>query len=320
MLAVENACASSSTAFHLAHLAVESGAYDVVVAVGAEKMTHEDRARAGRALATAIDVEARRASGRSAEEGPSGGPVGKPRPVFMEIYASKARRYMRDSGATARDFALVAAKSSRNGSLNPIAQVQRALSVEDVLGARVIVEPLTRPMCAGIGDGAAAIVLCSEDFARRRGLTGPRVVASVLGSAGPDGDEVVHRTVQLAYHTAGIEPVDLDLVEVHDAAAPAELMLAEVLGLAAVGDGPRLIRDGDSEIGGKLPINPSGGLLSRGHPIGATGLAQIVELADQLRGRAGARQIGGAQLAMSQNAGGSMFDQEAACAVTILAR
>lgn len=315
-MAVENACASSSSAFHVGCMAVESGRYDTVVVVGAEKMTHTDRSRAPRALATAIDigefgdldVDVRPESESAA-----------PRSVFMEIYAAEARRYMERSGATVRDFAAVAAKNSWNGSLNPFAQTRTALSVDDVLAARMIAAPLTRPMCSSIGDGAAALVLCSGSVAHARGLAGPRVLTSVLSAGSAiSTDNVVESTARSAYEHAGVDPEDLDVVEVHDAAAPAELLLSEELGLAPAGDGPALIRSGTSAIGGARPINPSGGLLARGHPIGATGAAQLVELVTQLRGRAGSRQIDAARIALAENAGGSLGNGPAACMVTIL--
>lgn len=311
MISVENACASSSSAFHLGAMAVASGQYDVVLVVGAEKMTSTDRTRAAHALSAAVDVEL-----RQEEASDRGGG----RPVFMEIYAAEAREYMARTGATAEDFAIVAAKNYTNGSLNPNAQNRSPMTAQDVLSARVIVDPLTRPMCSSIGDGAAALVLTSATVARRRGLYGPRVVASALGAARfGDAGDIVARTSRVAYEQAGIGPSDIDLFEFHDAAAPAELILAEELGLADVGEGPALFRDGSAAIDGKSPINPSGGLLARGHPLGATGAAQLVELADQLRGRSGNRQVEGASVALAENAGGSLGNGAAACAVTILA-
>jgi acetyl-CoA acetyltransferase len=308
---VENACASSSSAFHIACLAVESGMYEAVAVVGAEKMSGEDRTLAAKALATAVDIEA--IIDAQADESAA------PRPVFMEIYAANARAYMKRSGATAADFAAVVAKSSRNGAANPIAQSHLVLTIEDVLSAREIVAPLTRPMCAGISDGAAALILVSGEVARRRGIHGPRVRASVVASGGPQrhGD-LVSSTSALAYEQAGVGPREFEVVELHDAAAPAELMISEELGLAEPGKGPQLLRDGVSEIGGRCAINPSGGLLSRGHPIGATGAAQLVELADQLRGRAGVRQSGQPRLALAENAGGHIAGGGAACVITVL--
>jgi acetyl-CoA acetyltransferase len=315
--AVENACASSSSAFHVACMAIESGMYDVVAVVGAEKMTSQDRTLAGKALATAVDIEdsleAADGDGASAIRDTS-------RPVFMEIYARNACAYMECSGATAADFASVVVKSSRNGSANPIAQSRRVLTVDDVLAAREIVAPLTRPMCAGISDGAAALILVSGTVARQRGIAGPRVLATIVASGGPQRDgDLVASTSGLAYQQAGIGPADIEVVELHDAAAPAELMVSEDLGLAAPGDGPKLLREGVTQIGGRCAINPSGGLLSRGHPIGATGAAQLVELADQLRGRGGDRQSGSPRIALAENAGGYLGQDAAACAITVLA-
>ncbi|WP_245992967.1 thiolase family protein [Prauserella muralis] len=307
MISVENACASASSAFHLAAMALASASYETVLVVGAEKMTSTDRSRAGRALATAVDVEL----AESTE------PAG---PVFMEIYAAEAREYMSRTGATEADLAAVAAKNHHNGSLNPIAQNRTEVSVDDVLGARSIVTPLTRPMCSSIGDGAAAIVLTRPEIARRRDTPGVRVLASAVGAAQKgDAGDVVPRTARAAYEQAALGPDDLDLCEVHDAAAPAELVIAEELAIAAPGDGAKLVRDGDTALGGRIPVNPSGGLLARGHPVGATGAAQLVELTDQLRGRAGERQIPGARVGLAENAGGSLGNGPAACAVTILA-
>lgn len=307
MVSVENACASSSSAFHLGAMAVSSGAYQHVLVVGAEKMTSTDRTGAARALAAAVDVEL------AGEQDPS-------RPVFMEIYAAEARAYLERTGASAHDLALVAAKSLLNGSLNPIAQNRTALTADEILAARTIVAPLTRPMCSSIGDGAAACVLTRTDLSRRRGQPSVRVLASAVGAArvGDDGD-VVGRTAEAAYEQAGVGPGGIDLFEVHDAAAPAELVIAEEIGIAPAGEGAKLARDGATGIGGTRPVNVSGGLLARGHPIGATGAAQLVELADQLRGRGGVRQVQGARIGLAENAGGSLGDGPAACVVTILA-
>lgn len=308
MISVENACASSSSAAHLACLAVSSGAYDAVVVVGAEKMTSTDRSLAGRALATAVDVH----------HGPYAG-ADPTTPVFMDIYAAAAWDYMQRTGATSRDLAAVAAKATHNGSLNPIAQVTTRLTVDDVLDARVISPPLTRPMCSSIGDGAAALVICSPEYAKQHELSGVRVLASVVGSGDPNGPgDLVARTATAAYERAGVLPMDLDVVELHDAAASAELIVAEEIGLAAPGDGPKLIRSGATEIGGRCPVNPSGGLLARGHAIGATGVAQLTELTHQLTGRATGRQVDGARIGLAENAGGELGNGPAACVITIL--
>ena len=176
-------------------------------------------------------------------------------------------------------------------------------------------------MCAPIGDGAAATIVCSEERARSLGLPSIRVAACELAS-GRDREvgepSVASRIARRAFEKAHLGPGDLDLVELHDAAAPAELVLYEELGLCAPGDGAKLLRSGATTIGGRIPVNPSGGLLSKGHPIGASGCAQIVEIVDQLRGRAGAKQVEGARIALAENGGGNLGTDSAAMVVTIL--
>ncbi|HEV7467396.1 MAG TPA: thiolase family protein [Candidatus Dormibacteraeota bacterium] len=335
---VENACASASTAFHLACMAVRSGDVDVALAVGSEKLTHADRQRSFAAIGTAVDmlqVDELRELMRASRPVPPGAAVGSPGPVqadgangaegnrsfFMDIYASMTRAYMERSGASVRDLAAVAVKSHRNAALNPKAQFRTEVSVEEVLASREISPPLTLLMCSPIGDGAAAVVVCSEEYARRHGATTVRVRACTLVSgtdraAGEPG--AVERAARLAYADAGLGPGDLDVVEVHDAAATAELICYEELGLCAAGEGPGLLASGATALGGGLPVNPSGGLLSKGHPIGATGCGQLVELVDQLRGRCGARQVEGARIALAENGGGFLGTDAAAMVVTIL--
>jgi acetyl-CoA acyltransferase len=329
---VENACASASTAFHLACMAVRSGSVDVALAVGSEKLTHEDKQRSFAAIGTAVDMLQLREL-RELVRAPHPVAAGSPAPVqaeaaggnrsfFMDIYASMSRAYMERSGATARDLAEVAVKSHRNAALNPKAQFRTEVSVEEVLASREISAPLTLLMCSPIGDGAAAVVVCSEEYARRLGAAAPLrvracdLVSGTDRSAGQPG--AVERAAQLAYEHAGLGPEDLDVVEVHDAAAPAELMCYEELGLCPPGEGPRLLASGDTALGGRLPVNPSGGLLSKGHPIGATGCGQLVELIDQLRGRCGPRQVEGARVALAENGGGFLGTDAAAMVVTIL--
>jgi acetyl-CoA acyltransferase len=316
---VENACASSSSALHLACQAVQSGAKDLVLCLGAEKLTHTDKTVGMAAIGTAVDVEMQ---AEMAEE--LGSPKGAGnRSFFMDIYAGMARDYMEQSGATARDFAEVVVKNQHNGARNPRAQYGAELSAEQVLSSRAIVEPLTLLMCSPISDGAAALILCSESARRRHGLSGPRIRASVVTSgfrhdktdptAGSAG-----QAARAAYAQAGIGPDELSCVEVHDASAPAELMIYEQIALAAPGGGPRLLQSGRTRLGGDLPVNTSGGLLSKGHPIGATGVAQVCEATWQLRGAAGARQVQGARAAMTQNGGGWLEEDSAAQAVHIL--
>ncbi|MGH9008406.1 MAG: thiolase family protein [Acidimicrobiia bacterium] len=313
---VENACASASSAFHLAWMAVASGAADVALAVGSEKLSHPDKQRSFDAIGTAVDLEQR------AEMEQRLGTSGEKRSFFMDIYARMARDYMARSGATAEDFARVAVKNQAHGALNPNAQYGGRLTVEDVLASREVADPLTLLMCSPIGDGAAALVLCSPDVAARVGAE-VKVAATVLVS-GRDrtaADEpAVTRAATRAYERAAIAPADVDVVEVHDAAAPAELIVYEELGLCGPGEGPALLTSGATTLGGRVPVNPSGGLLAKGHPIGATGCAQLVELTDQLRGRGGERQVAGARVALAENGGGFLGDDPAAVVITILSR
>jgi acetyl-CoA acetyltransferase len=304
---VENACASASTAFHLAWQAVATGAQDAVLAVAAEKMTHPDKARSFAAIGGSVDVETT----------PADLPAG--RSFLMDMYAESALLYMERSGATRADLAEVVVKNQRHGKLNPAAQYGGELTVEQVLAAREIVWPFTLPMCSPISDGAAAALLVSAELCPPDSAVA--VLASVVRSAPLDGmTSVTSLAAAAAYELAGLGPADLDCVEVHDAAASAELVIYEQLGLAQPGDGPALIRTGKTRLGGTLPVNTSGGLLARGHPIGATGLAQIAEAVAQLRGTAGGRQVPGARIALTQNAGGWHGNDNVASVVHIFGR
>ncbi len=289
---VENACASASSAMHLAWQGIAGGLYDAVLAVGVEKMTHPDKAVSFAAIGGSVDVETT----------PTDLPAG--RSFLMDLYAEVSAEYMARSGATTEDFARVVVKNQRHGALNPLAQYGGDLTVEEVLAAREIVWPFTLPMCSPISDGAAAALLVSDRFLPD-GAPKVLVRASVMRSAPVTGENSVTTLAsRAAYEIAGVGPEDLDCVEVHDAAASAELWIYEQLGLAEPGGGPELIRSGRTDLAGDLPVNTSGGLLSRGHPIGATGLAQTVEAVLQLRGEAGERQVPGARIALTQNAGG----------------
>jgi acetyl-CoA acetyltransferase len=304
---VENACASAATAFHLAWQAVATGGQDVALAVGAEKMSHPDKARAFAAIGGSVDVET----------APADLPAG--RSFLMDLYAQSALRYMERTGATRADFAEVVVKNHRHGRLNPAAQYGGELTVERVLAMREIVWPFTLAMCSPISDGAAAAVLVSDE--RRASGSAVAVLASALRSAPADGTtSVTSLASAAAFEAAGLGPADLDCIEVHDAAASAELAIYEQLGLAEPGGGAALIRSGKTGLGGSLPVNTSGGLLARGHPIGATGLAQIVEAVTQLRGTAGDRQVPGARVALTQNAGGWHGNDNVASAVHIFGR
>jgi acetyl-CoA acyltransferase len=309
---VDNACASGSSAFNLAWMSVASGQVDVALAIGAEKLTHEDKAVTFGAFASGVDVDERK---RMMRETPL------THSLFMDIYAARTRKYMTESGATAEDFAAVCVKSRYGASLSPWAQFRDELTVEDVLTARVISNPLTLPMCSPIADGAAAAILVSEDVAKALGCPNVEVRASKIVSANRDGADPVCaiRAGQQAYEQAGLGPEDIHVAEVHDASAAAEIMLYERLGFAEPNRGVELLRRGVTSIGGRLPVNPGGGLLSRGHPVGATGIAQIVELTTQLRGAAGKRQRDRAKVALAECSGGEIGSDSALAAVTILA-
>lgn len=326
---VENACASASTALHQACAMVSAGLYDVVLALGVEKLYHPDKQRTFAAFTGAVDVEAlasilerlqssARAGG--AKAGASG--AGEKRSMFMDIYALAARAHMQRYGTTVEQFAAVAAKNAFHGSLNPRAQFREPLSVQQVLAAPMVAEPLTRPMCSPIGDGAAAVVVVSARKAREMGHHRcVRVVASSLHSGwdhGPDETGAAELCALDAYEEAGVGPGDLDVVECHDATAPAEVLAYESLGLCARGEGGKLAESGATRLGGRIPVNVSGGLLRKGHPVGATGIAQIVELALQLRGRAGSRQVEHAHVALAHNGGGNIGPDAAAMCVTVL--
>ena len=342
---VENACASASSAFWLAHMAVASGQVDIALAIGSEKLTHPDKMRSFAAIGTAVDLDnlaaardalTRTLLGTGREAGPEAGsplPLGAEmvpgkkdgggKSPFMDVYAGMTRHYMEQSGATPEDFARVAVKNQGNGKLNPKAQYGGDITVDEVLASRQISGPLTLLMCSPIGDGSAAVVVCSEEAARRLGAETVRVRATALVSGrdrGPGDAGAVERAVARAYEMAGVGPEDLDVLEVHDAAAPAELMIYEELGLCGPGEGPKLLASGETALGGRVPVNPSGGLLAKGHPIGATGCAQLVELADQLRGRCGARQVDGARVALAENGGGFLGTDPAAVVITVLSR
>jgi acetyl-CoA acetyltransferase len=315
---VENACASGSTAFGLACIAIAAGSADVAIVVGAEKLSHPDKAVSFAAFSAGYDQEQ---PPTIAQAQSNGSPA---RSVFMDVYAHMARDYMRRAGATADDFAAISVKAHRHGALNDKAQYGEEVTADAVLDSRAVVDPLTVLMCSPLSDGAAALVLASEAGLRRLGCEHPvRVLAATLvsGCDRRSGESTApERAAHAAYVEAGIGPDDVHVVELHDAAAPAELIVSEELGLCGRGEGPELLRSGATALGGSVPINPSGGLLSKGHPVGATGCAQLVELADQLRGRCGARQVAGARVALAENGGGYLENDAAVATVTILAR
>jgi len=306
---VENACASSSTALHLGWQAVAAGAHDRVLVVGYEKLYDQDRQKSFRAFNASMDLEEMR------RRFPGGG---EQRSVFMDLYASfSAEAAGAGPPPDVEALGMVSVKNHHHGALNPLSQFREEVTLEQVMASRHIAGPLTLLMCSPLSDGAAALVLASRP--QRQGQ--PRIAASVLTSG--RGDDLskanaAERAVGQAYQRAGLGAEDLDVVELHDATCVAELQLYEELGLCGTGEAARLVLDRVTWLGGMLPVNPSGGLLARGHPIGATGAAQVVELAWQLQGRCGQRQVPEARVALAQNGGGWVGTDAAACAVHVL--
>jgi acetyl-CoA acetyltransferase len=303
---VENACASGSTALHLACQAIDAGTYQIVAVVGSEKMSHPDRRRPLQALRGAADVD-------QLTDAPND------HSVFMDSYAERAQRRIERYGWTAADYAEVVVKNRRHAVYNPAAQYRGEMTADEVLRSRMVSEPLTLPMCCPIGDGAAALVLTGMPDGDPDAI---HVRASALSSTGgPAPGTVVQRATAAVREQSGLGADEVDVVEVHDATASAELEAYEHLGLAAEGEANRLISERTTVLGGSLPVNTSGGLLSRGHPVGATGVLQIVELVEQLRGRAEGRQIDPVpRLALAQNAGGFVEGDNAVAVVSILER
>lgn len=303
---VENACAGGSTALREAVLAVRAGAADVVLVVGFEKMFVDDRSATLGALASASDLAVTRGLGVQ----------------FPAVYAMRLRKRLDLGQLELRHLAAAAVKSHANGARNPYAQHRKVVSAEEVLASRPIAEPLTLLMCSSICDGAAAAVVCRAGTIEGTGRPRVLVRASTLTMGDTRTDDsapsTATRCAALAYDEAGIGPSELDVLEVHDAMAPGELLYYEEVGLCERGGAGDFFDRGHSSIGGSQPVNPSGGLSSRGHPIGASGLAQIAELTWQLRGEADARQVHGARLALAQNSGGWLEGEPAACAVHIL--
>ena len=328
----ENACASSSTAFHVAWMYVASGMYDAALAVGMEKLYHEDKTRSFKAIGSAVDVEwvqqmqARARSEKesaTAKSGETPAPnegAGEKRSMFMDFYAAFARSHMKNYGTTKEQFGRVAVKNHYHGSLNPNAQYREVYSLEDILASPPVADPLTRLMCSPIGDGAAATILVSADKAKQFTSKPVHVRASVLGSGSdrqPGDPGPTERVVKRAYEMAGVGADDLSVIECHDASSPAELVLYEELGLCAEGEGGKLIDSKATYVDGPIPVNPSGGLISKGHPIGATGVAQIYEIFTQLRGEARDRQVKNPKVGMTENGGGMVKGDPAALSVHI---
>jgi benzoylsuccinyl-CoA thiolase BbsB subunit len=301
----ENACSGGATAMHLAVAAVSTGRARIALVLGVDKLTQFG---GGTLPLPAEDWEARRGV------------------VMPAIYAMRARRYLHEREATVEDLAAVAVKARRHGALNPYAQQRTETTVADVLASRPIADPLTLFQCCPTGDGAAAVVVVSADVAAGLAAPAVRVAASVLhsgtvarGHRDMTWPEISVHSARDAYAQAGIGPDDLDVVELHDAFTIAELVYYEALGLCERGGAVELLRSGDTALGGKTVVNPSGGLLAKGHPVGASGAAQLAEAYWQLTGTAGDRQVPHARFALTHVTGGGISGLDhGACAVHIL--
>jgi acetyl-CoA acetyltransferase len=301
---VDNACSSGATALHLALQALKVGQYDTVLVFG---MDHLSSLGGGPLQLSQKDWNNRRGM------------------IMPALYAMRAKRYMHDHGLKLETLADISVKNRKHGALNPIAKFAKLATREEILASRPVAEPLTLLQCCpAVVDGAAALVLSTKPA---KGVAKPvQVLASVVQSglfetapADMTEAEITGRAAQLAYEQAGIGPRDLSLLEVHDAFTISELLYYEALGLCDRGDAAGFLQSGATALGGRVPVNPSGGLLAKGHPPGATGVAQIVEVCEQLQGRAGARQVQGARIGLTQVTGGGIWGVDhAACSIHIL--
>lgn len=330
---LEGACASSSHAFNLAVMHLRAGAADVALAVGAEKMYSSDKAKMFSCFESAWDIETLEANKAclagmgSSIVPPPGSQSPNPYSPFMDVYAALGRGLMERYGITQRQLAAVASKNHGHSVHNERSQYRKPMTIEEVLSATPITFPLTMPMCSPISDGASAVIVCTESALKRYGFDRRRavkVLASVVRSASArealDYDHgCTRQAARDAFEQAGIAPGDIDVAEVHDATAIGELLSFESLGLREPGMSGILAERGETTIGGSIPVNPSGGLESKGHPIGATGIGQIFELVGQLRGECGPRQVAGARFAVQSNGGGLWRVEEATEHIGILA-
>ena len=328
---VENACAGASTALHLAIAGIRADMFDVALAFGSEKITHPNKALSLGAFSSAMDVDnfekylsmmTEQNRTFNIEIPPNQTPPGEGRSIFMDYYAMGAKWHMSRFGSTQRQLAVICSKNHFHASLNPMAQYQETMTIGEVLADKPIAYPLTRAMCAPVGDGAAAAIICSEKYLKK--LVNPRpvkILASVLGSGTDrtlDGEDIGERLSKQAYAQASVGPKDISLAELHDATSYGELHQTEAMSFCPLGEGGIYAESGATALGGKLPVNTSGGLETRGHPIGASGLAQIYELGLQLRGEAGKRQVEGARIGLAENGGGLIGVEEAAMCIHIL--
>lgn len=326
---VEAACASSTIGLHVAVNYVRAGLADMVLVVGVEKLYSDDRAKRFAVFQQPLDAEIAREYLRLTDGMLAPTPPGLDGPgpnIMMDAYAAQARLHMATYGTTQADIAAVAAKNHRHSQFNPLSQYRNALSVEEILAAPNVSWPLTVPMCAPISDGASAAIVCARDMLGQFPDAAPVHVLAAESLSGSDrapddyASHVTKRTAALAYAAAGVGPEDMQLAEVHDASSSGEIIQTEALGLAAPGEAGPMAARGETALGGRIPVNVSGGLVSKGHPLGATGIGQLHELVTQLRGRAGQRQVPDARFAIAENSGGFYGVEDGLSAVTILSR
>jgi acetyl-CoA acyltransferase len=333
LINVENACAGGATAFNMAVAQVGAGLAEVALAVGTEKMNTDDRDKRARTFGQPLDVAAmklflERIGPSVADIRPPPEAVIDPKmfSLFMEGYAIQAKAHMKKYGTTVRQIAAVAAKNHHHSIHSPLAQFQRDFSIEEILAAKIIAWPLTLPMCSPISDGAAAVLVCSQEaLARFDAQRAVRVLASVLkGGTDRDFDDRAkscgRRAATAAYELAAVGPDDVDVAEVHDGSAYGEIAQLESCMLVPLGEGGRAAEAGETRLGGRIPVNTAGGLESRGHPVAATGCAQLHELVLQLRGEAGKRQVQGARIALASTSGGFMGIEDGIASITLLGR
>ena len=330
---IENACTGSSSALNLACLQVAAGQVDIALVVGAEKLNTTDREKKFATFNQPADLAAARLfvdrywdSVADIKPPPHVQIDEGMRGVFMDIYSIQARMHMKRYGTTWEQIAMASSKNHKHSVQNPLSQYRNEVSVEQALAAKVISWPLTIPMCSPISDGATAAVICSAKALQRLGRANAvKLMASAMcsGTTRDVADvenAALRRAAKQAYQMAGITPADIAVAEVHDASAFAEIPHIELLGLCEIGGGGRYIESGAATFGGRTPVNLSGGLQSKGHPVAATGLAQVYELTRQLQGRAEGRTVAGARYAVASNGGGFMGVEEAVSVVTILGR
>jgi len=329
LINVEGACATASMAFHGAWKDILSGQCDVSLAMGVDKFYHPDMEKVLAAYQQGIDLEDKDRLVKEyeavAEECGREFTLGPGHTVFMDTYAMQACWHMWKWGTTQEQIAIGASKNHYNGSLNPKAQYQFEVPVEKVMEDYLVSYPLTRSMCAPIGDGGAAAILCSEDYLKSQSPEVRKRAVKVLASAMSSGK---HRDISepslskyaadRAYQKAGIGPQDIDVAEVHDATSFCEIYQVEMLGFCPIGDGGKFIESGATKLDGPIPINTSGGLVSKGHPVGSTGLSMIYEIVTQMRGEAGPRQVPNAQIGLTENGGGVISTEEFSCCVTVV--